>query len=1382
MNHIYRLVWDHRSCSLVAVAETAKGRGKHGGKANTLSAAVAGALMALAAGDAMAVGACVVGTNTTLTTSVAGPCVVPATGVFIVDVAGTVTGGGNLGVLVDTGVAAQSIANSGSITSTKAADTAVLIKGSLTAGFSNLGLINWGPPGNGNGQGLRLDHGTIAGGFNNAGTISSAQTGIRLLFGTVSGGITNSGLIDGDYYGLTVNQGAITGDLLNSGTIHGATSLIEGNTLTGSVVNQGLMTAAFGTLTVGSGVITGGITNTGTVSATGTSSSSAAISLGGSTVHGGITNTGLIEGNTSMSGIGVYESTLENGIHNNIAGSQTGTISGRAGVEIGGASSVFASSSSPAVPPGQGTLSGGITNSGLIQGLAGPGVLLDGGVLEGGIANLAGATITGTDNGITLKPRNWVGQSSPTAPVVSSGSVQSTFTGGITNSGLIEGVNAVGIRVNDTALSGGIDNSGTIQGGSSGIWLEGANTTVTGGIINRATGTISAGADYGIHLVNGASVTGGLTNLGLIDSPNGIGIRLDHSQVDFITNGATGTISGSNGLQFYTATVTGNVTNEGKITSTSSEAVTLGDVTIGGAFINSQGGTIHGADSGLDISDAVIAGHLTNAGTIIGDDIGLFFDGGGAFNLINSGRIEGTGYAGIEFSYGDAWQGHITNTGTISGGTAGVYIWEYFTVDGSITNSGLIEGVDSSDGRGIYMDSSATLTGNIINQAGGTIVGGLDGIKVYDSSHLLGGITNSGLIHGLSGAGVFVDSGSTLAGGILNEATGTIEGGVTGVQVNTDSTVSGSIVNHGLISGGTHSLLLENTSDPFTVTNTGTLQGAAEIGLNTLDLDGATGRVIGSISGAGGTVNINGTFSSEGTIDVGTVNVATGGVFNMNHDVGAAVGGFNNAGLVYVPAAVSARNVTGDYNQAAGGVVRIGLVDGTSNYGKLAVSGNVTLASGTTVDVKVVGTPQILSGAVIPGVIVAGGTLTATPADITVTDDSVFYDFTASTTRDAKALDLVTAVDSTGLVKAVGPETPAANGVAGALQTMFNEGVPTPMQPLFDALGTMTPEEVKTAISQLVPTLAGAGSQAGVNALHSMNKIIQARVESNHGLSSGDNAPDKYMWLRGFGGWADQDDRGGVSGFKSRTGGMVIGADAPITDKVRAGGAFTYARSNINGNSATAPNSVDVDTYELVGYASYNLDPQTDINYQLDIGQNKAKSQRQILFNSTTASANFDSVAIHGSVGIGRVFPLAEHTNMTPSVRADYTHMRTEGYEETGAGPLNLAVQASTYREFLFTGDLKLAHQLGKHTKLVGNVSASYDFVNKQAQTTSSFVGGGPTFVTDGLKVSPWLYRAGIGLIHEDVSGMEYSARYDAEGRTSGYLNQTVSVRLRWTF
>ncbi len=142
---------------------------------------------------------------------------------------------------------------------------------------------------------------------------------------------------------------------------------------------------------------------------------------------------------------------------------------------------------------------------------------------------------------------------------------------------------------------------------------------------------------------------------------------------------------------------------------------------------------------------------------------------------------------------------------------------------------------------------------------------------------------------------------------------------------------------------------------------------------------------------------------------------------------------------------------------------------------------------------------------------------------------------------------------------------------------------------------------------------------------------------------------------------------------------------------------------------------------------------------------------------------------------------LSERTNVTPSMRLDYTQMRTDGYTETGAADA-LNVAASTYKEFLLTADAKLAHQFDGGWKFVGNASLGYDFLDKQTQTTSTFVGGGPAFVTNGLDVSPWVYRAGLGLIKDDKKGTEYSFRYDVEGRTSGYLNQTASVKVRWAF
>jgi outer membrane autotransporter protein len=754
--------------------------------------------------------------------------------------------------------------------------------------------------------------------------------------------------------------------------------------------------------------------------------------------------------------------------------------------------------------------------------------------------------------------------------------------------------------------------------------------------------------------------------------------------------------------------------------------------TVTGTIWNQAGGTVTGATE-----DSI----YLKAGATVG-------------NILNDGRIVGNLSFNAVIVENSTVTGSIINSasGVISGASDALALSSGRAE--SITNAGAITA--RITGIGIY-NSGSTVTGNVVNSSGGTITAHT-GIAVSSGS-VSGMVVNSGVISAVT----VINGPNTFLG--------------TGIYANSTATIGG-ITNSGLITSTGKSLNLENTASAFIVNNTGTLSGVANIGINTLNLNGTSSRVIGNTTGTG-TVNVNGSFSSEGTFGVGTFNIASAGLFNMANGVTVGGGNFNNSGTLNVGS--TSQTVTGNYTQSAGGVYRMGLTNATSNYGKLNVTGTANIAGG--VNVVINGSPALTNGTTIAGVITSTGAMTVTPANIAVTDNSMFYNFTAATVSNpGHALDLVITVDANALPNAVGPNNPAAAGVAQNLQNIFNAGVPAAMQPVFDRLGSMTPTQVSDALSQTLPVLVGAGAQAGISALHSMNKLIQSRVESNQGLSSGDDSPDKYMWLRGFGSNADQLDHNNVSGFRSRTNGFGIGGDAPINERVRAGGAITYAKSEIKGNSVISPNVMDADTYELVGYASYNLDPQTDINYQIDIGQNKVKSTRQIGFMGTTAQASFDSLALHGSAGIGRTLSLAPSTNVTPSVRLDYTVMRTDGYTETGAGPLNLMVDASTYKEFLLTGDAKIAHQVNDNFKLVGNVSVGYDFLNQQSTSVSAFVGGGSVFESKGLEVSPWVYRAALGAIYDNKKGLEYSARYDAEGRTSGYLNQTLSAKLRWAF
>lgn len=1404
MNRIYRLVWNRRHNAMMAVAETSRGCGKSGGRATTIAAAVTAALAALAAGEAVAqacpaavssvitvssavTSGCSLGTGESLVVTPAGSIedsqAVEVNGV----VAGSVSNAGFIHGTADTGIEIFNNGVLGSLTNTGTIQGLsygiILSGGSITGGLTNSGTIQ------GASTGLQITSGSsIAGGIHNSGTINATGGfGVSMVSSTISGGISNSGLISGHSVGLTIRTSSvITGGISNSGTIHGSQTglrITSGSHISGGIHNSGLISATTdAAIYISNSLIDGGITNTGTISA-GSSYTQIGILLSGATVNGAIVNQGLIEafGTESAFGIAIEASTLTGDITNTGTIRASGTSDTPAGILLSHSTmtgSIVNSGTITAETGGYGihlksnaTMTGGITNSGTIQGDKG-GIAVDSSVMGGGITNsglIQGGTAIRIDH--------------------------SSIGGTITNSGTISATNggtAISMLGSST-LTGGVVNSGLITSTGYGLYMGGE----IGQIVNSATGRIVA-LNTAIRLFS-ASVSGGISNSGTISGSNGIVVASGSTVSGGISN--SGTISGGTAAIYVDqSTVSGGITNSGTLTAGRWGIELQGAAVVSGGDVVNSGLIQADTNAAINIvQTSTIAGSITNTGTLHGAT-GIWM---GPSSVV-TGRIQNTGTivgtrTGIAVYSGSTVLGGITNSGSISGGN-GIVVSSGSIVSGGITNSGMISGA----AEGIKVRSGSEVDGDVVNNAGGTITG-QTALYVQINSAVSGSITNSGnilgsnvgiyltgsTVHGIvnqsggtiagtGGSGITISSTSTVSGGIINQAGGVITGGSVGIAINGSSVLNGGITNSGTISGGDFSIFDSTGS------------------LTHIHISGTTASLQGDVKATAADVVVKSgaTFANTNAFDVNSFTVESGALFNfgagprtsgglgwgLSNDGVKVSNGFTNSGTVAVAAGVTAP-ITGTYAQSAGGVYRMGLTDTTSNYGKLAVSGNATLANGSTVDVVISGSPTITNGTTVQGVITSGGTLTATPAQITVTDNNLFYDFTASTARSANELDLVIATDSTVFTDAAAASgNPSLRGVAGALQTMLNTGVPTAFQPVFAVLGTMTQDQLNVAMAQMLPPLVGAAPQAGINALHSMNKIIQSRIESNQGLSSGEAGADKYMWMRVFGNAGDQDNHDGVTGFESKTAGLVIGADAPVTDRIRAGGAFTYAKSDIDSNSSSAPSSVNVDTYELVGYGSYNLDPYTDINFQLDIGQNKADSKRRIAFMGTKAKADFDSLAWHASVGIGRLFPLSERTNVTPSLRLDYTHMRTEDYTESGAGPLNLKVDADTYEEFLLSADVKGTHQLDDKLKLVGNVSLGYDFASDKTQVASTFTGGGPAFSTTGLDVSPWLYRAGLGLIHDDKKGLEYSVRYDVEGRSSGYFNQTLAARLRWAF
>ncbi|OEU72579.1 MAG: hypothetical protein BA869_01280 [Desulfuromonadales bacterium C00003107] len=757
--------------------------------------------------------------------------------------------------------------------------------------------------------------------------------------------------------------------------------------------------------------------------------------------------------------------------------------------------------------------------------------------------------------------------------------------------------------------------------------------------------------------------------------------------------------------------------------------------------IDSTGGVVGGAIDGLSMEDATV-GTLDNqvGGIIRGGDDGIrIFGNSTVTSLNNAGLIEGLYDEGLQ----------VEGTSTIS----------------SLTNSGTIRG----EATGVLAVAGGSID-TINNTAGGIIEA--EGTGIYYTDNFAGTLTNAGTIRADDSDtvyGIYLDD--DLSGTITNTDPGTITASYSsstlvkayGIYVSGDVTAAGLITNSGTINAEAITTD-DDTAEAYGIYVSGDVAGSID-NSGTITATAETGSDAYSLYVSGGS---------------GTVDNLAGGLLSGDLYVGGTAA-VNNSGTIAIPAGVSGR-IDGDYTQTATGTLRTAVED-DSTYGQLDVGGTATLPSNAKIDVDVVGSPSLTLDAVLTDVISAG-TLDS-DGTFAVTDNSSLFNFSASV--DGDTVDLTIEEGTSILDSTIAAGNKPAAGAATTLDMIKDDPILSSSPewaPVITALGQLsTDQEVSDAVSQTLPLLTASANAAILNVSHTINDIVQARQDANLGLSSGDDFyADKQVWAKPFGSWADQDDRKGVSGFDADSYGIIIGADGEIGSVDRIGAAFAYSRSDVDSNSSVAPNSADIDSYQLAVYGSHTLDERTEINYQADVAFHQTDGRRTISFMDQVAKSDYDSWSVHLGADIDRTFSLGEKTDITPSVSINYTRLESESYSESGADALNLKVDRDNTDELILAVDGKLTRDLSDRITLEANLGVGYDILNEDSSITSAFAGApAAAFVTDGLDPSPWLMRAGVGLVAQASDTFELSARYDIEARDD-FDNQAVSLKLRRSF
>jgi len=360
--------------------------------------------------------------------------------------------------------------------------------------------------------------------------------------------------------------------------------------------------------------------------------------------------------------------------------------------------------------------------------------------------------------------------------------------------------------------------------------------------------------------------------------------------------------------------------------------------------------------------------------------------------------------------------------------------------------------------------------------------------------------------------------------------------------------------------------------------------------------------------------------------------------------------------------------------------------------------------------------------------------------------------------------------------------TKAANGAASTLYAIAGttDGLTGDMAPVTLALNDLEGTALSGAISQTLPVLAGAATEATANIERMLGQIVSDRLDAPVGSQAGTQA-----WVRPLGGIGHQGAVDGVPGYSFEGGGVVMGADRTFDAQLRAGALFAFTSTNVSADTDAAhanlaAGSTDLRSYVLGAYGSFALADGLDLALQANGGLVDAETARTIGFAGVEAHGDYQSRVLQLDARLRHTMKVNDALTLMPAVRLDFLGVDADGYQESGAGPLDLAVEDQTYREFIVSGELALRHRLTDMLEFTARGAVGYDMLEDAEGVTASFAGGGDSFVTPGADLSPWLFTGGLGLTAIGSETFTLEARYDIQTSPSDYLNQTASLQLEW--
>ncbi|MES2961094.1 MAG: autotransporter domain-containing protein, partial [Pseudomonadota bacterium] len=953
--------------------------------------------------------------------------------------------------------------------------------------------------------------------------------------------------------------------------------------------------------------------------------------------------------------------------------------------------------------------------------------------LTTGSNNLDATTITlGSGSTLTLSSGTVTGAVQGTSDGVGTISFTQDFTAAGNFGSSSNSLSAIAISANKTLSVGSYNLDATTTTLASGSVLTLGSGTVTGAVqgISDGVGTISFTQDFTAAGNFGTSSN----SLSAISVASGKTVNFGDNNLD----ATTVSLNSSAALSFGSGTISG----------------TIQGVSDGIGTINFNADRTLSQDFGTSGNSfaaiTIAAGKTLSSGSYNLDATLITLNSGSTLTLAN-GSVNGV----------------IQGSGTVS-------LTDDFTANNNFGTSGnslsaIVIAAGKTFNLGNNNINSAAIT---LNSASALSVGTGEIIAPINGSASGVGILNISGINNINSSNPIGQSNALAAVNIADNTTVTVSNSVSATNL-TIGDGAELIYSGGTITGQIRGL----------ATNQGTLEIASDMTSSAIGTDAALSAL--NIN-SGKTLTVGGNISAN--------NILVTGTFDLGNSSRVITGNIAGSGAGFINAGNASHTISGDLNLNSGDSLALAISSVTS-AGKLIVDGAITNSSGTNLEVTIPTTTYIPSGTSY--VILEGSSGSSINAISNI-------DINNSGNSKVGNLLFSTSVSDDDLLLTISRSTPSLT--QKNMQTIYDNiaalgssssGELRNFQTYLDFLND---SEMSSALASATAQIDNSVNRNSVNSATLSVLTTEGRMKMDYASASPEIAVERMkmayaanglsqnqqlnngVWVQGFTAYAHQDNEEFLDGYKLNELGTAIGYDHKTSKNSRLGAALSYGNSSIK--SVTSLKKVTVDSYQANIYGSYNFD-KIFFNAIGGFAWNNYNSKRAIPAISETAQADYQGQTYVGKIKSGYVYNFGKGFRMIPEAMVTYVHNHTEGYEESGAGTMNLKIasQNSDFLEGRVGLNFDYWYSTSRDTKINPELrfSYGYDFLHDNQAVTSSFVGQSSVFVTQAPDVDPKSFKAGFGINLFKANSMTFTADYNLELK-SNYVGHYGFLRARYNF